>query len=159
MDNVFVDKISACGSLWPFSGKESKSVVFKTGRAWQHCLLCSKKVAVCMFTRWADIKCKCLGGRMADSWAFCLWILCVRSPSRLVQKKARCKTWFLQMLCFRSRQPVENWKNQRLKNNLMTSRQHSRLGLKPKSEEQESWRLFRLSFSCLTRKLPGWSCQ
>jgi len=30
-------------------------------------LLCSKKVAVCMFTRWADINSKCSGGWAAKS--------------------------------------------------------------------------------------------
>ena len=67
-------------------------------------LLCSKKVAVCMFTRWADIKFNCLGGRTAKVLRE---LLCVRSLSRLVQKKAHFECDSM-LLCFCSRQPVEN---------------------------------------------------
>ena len=63
--------------------------------------------------------------------------LCMRSSSRLDQKKARCKNTFFVDVTLSFSTASGKLKESRVEKRLMTSRQHSRLGLKPKSEEQE----------------------
>jgi hypothetical protein len=132
-----VDKIHACASLWPCSDKETRSVVFKNGRAWHLCVVvledsCSLYVyllgrhKIQMFGR-ADVRCLWASSSLTSVHSF---------PIKAGSEESSLeKPQVFPAVSSRSRQPVENWKNQRLQNKLMTSRQHSRLGLKPMSEE------------------------
>ena len=73
-------------------------------------MLCSKKVAKCMVTRWEDINFKSSGGRLQVlEPQVRIWC---RYLSRLYHKKARCSMLlYCQLSAFVLGQLVENWKN------------------------------------------------
>jgi hypothetical protein len=81
-------------------------MVLKNGRAWHNSVVLEESCSLYVYPMGRH-KIQTFG-RAGGKFASLLASLCARSPSRLVQKKALCKTRFLRMLRFRSRQPVEN---------------------------------------------------
>jgi hypothetical protein len=69
-------------------------------------LLCSRTVAVCMFTRWADITMQMFGRAGSKDCGFADPVSTF--PIKAGSEESPPSKQFVRLLCSRSRQPVEN---------------------------------------------------
>ena len=65
--NFFRRNPRLCCSLPLLARRRREGVVLNKRKGMANCCCARRNVAVCMFTRWADIKFNCLGGWMAGS--------------------------------------------------------------------------------------------